>query len=302
MMKLLKKGFAICMVCGLLQGLAGCVTTTPLEQERLPQTAQKDTPEVALTVEVEEKNGQPVLQVLWKNNTDFSVTYGEPYDIQHQRDGQWVSCAVTDPIFLTIGYMLQPGQSRWEQYSPGAIFDMTRPGNYRFVASCQLQNPEREELQLSAEFTLPTQLVSPALLEYESPPKLILTDNVTSWEISPSGYSWTYEQEDGTAVHTIADAVHPLYCQETMEKLQVSGTKGVMVFIHKPDKLTIRCWPETAWERDDIPEETVAVTNVEFDWKPGAYIYEVTATWGEAGRSGYGEAHYYFFGIRGEQR
>lgn len=298
----LKKAFAVCMACGLLLGLTGCVTTVPLDKERLPQTPQKDTPQVELTVEVKEKDGEPVLQVLWKNNAEVSVLYGEPYDIQHQRDGQWVSCAVTDPVFLTIGYMLQPGQSRWEQYSPGTIFDMTRPGNYRFVASCQLQKQEREDLQLFAEFTLPAELVSPILPELESPPGLVITDDVTSWEVSPSGYSWTCEQEDGTAVHTIADAVHPLYCQDTMEKLQVSGTKGYLVFPQKPDKISVHCWPDTAWERSDVPEEAVAVTNMVFEWKSGAYIYEVVATWGEAGRSGYGEAHYYFFGIKGEQR
>lgn len=276
--------------------LTGCVTTKPLDQDRLPQTAQKDTPEVELAVEVEAKNGEPVLKVQWKNNTGFSVTYGAAYDIQYQQEGQWVSCAVSDPIFLTVGYMLEPGQSRWEHYSPVSVFDMTKPGNYRFVTSCQVNEQKRRDLKLFAEFTLPVEPVSPSQLVLQSPPAMTVTDGDTSYQVSASGYSWSCPQDNGTVSHTIADAMHPLYCRDTMEKVPVTGTGGRLEFSQRPNKVSIRCWPDTAWERSDIPAETVAVTDMEFDWKPGGYIYEVTATWSKEGRSSYGEAHYYFYG------
>lgn len=278
--------------------LTGCVTTTPLEQERLPQTAQKDTPEVELAVEVEAKDGQPVLRVLWKNNTDFSVTYGEPYSIQYQQGGQWVSCAVGDQAFITIAYMLDPGQSRQESYNPSRMFNMTEPGSYRFLSNCRIHDRSEggRDMKVTAEFTLPDELVVPTLPVFQSPPRMTVADGEMNWQVSASGYSWSCEQPDGTVAHTIADAMHPLYCRDTIDKISVTGTKGKLAFLQNPNKVTIRCWPDTAWERDDIPAETVAVSGMEFEFKTGGWIYEVTATWQETGNSAYGEAHYYFYG------
>lgn len=303
-MKLLKRSLAAVLAWGLLLGLTGCVVTTPLEKDRLPQTTQKDTPEVELSVEVEAKAGQPVLQVLWRNNTEFSVTYGEPYSIQYYQEGQWVSCAVGDQAFITIAYMLDPGQFRQESYDPSRMFNMTKPGNYRFLSNCIVHDGVEggKDLKVSAEFTLPDELVVPTLPVFQSPPRMTVADGETNWQVSASGYSWSCPQDDGTVSHTIADARHPLYCRDTMKKINVTGTKGKLAFLQNPNKVTIRCWPDTAWERDDISAESVTVSDTEFEWKTGGWIYEVTATWTDDGRSGYGEAHYYFFGIKGVQR
>ena len=294
------KRFIKCVAALLLLGslLTGCITATPLEQNRLPQTAQKDTPQVELTVEVKEKDGQPALQVLWKNNTDFSVTYGEPYGIEYYREEQWVSCAVGDTIFVTIAYLLDPGQSRQESYNPARMFNMTKPGNYRFLSSCIIHDGTEggKNLNVSAEFRLPEELAVSAQPIFQSPPRMTVTDGGASCQVYAAGYSWACPQDNGTVSHTIADAMPPLYCRDTMKKINVTETKGKLAFLQDPDEVTIQCWPETAWERDDVPAESVTVSGMEFEWKTGGWIYEVTATWQAAEDSASGEAHYYFYG------
>ena len=80
-----------------------------------------------------------------------------------------------------------------------------------------------------------------------------------------------------------------------MERIRVTGEKGNLEFLQRPNKISIRCWPDTAWEKADIPAEAVAVSAMEFEFKTGGWIYEVTATWQKTGNADYGEAHYYFY-------
>lgn len=295
-MKPLKRSIVFLLVWGLLI-FPGCVTAKPLEQERLPKTVDQNDPGVELSAEVSSKDGQPILKVLWENNTDYSVTYGAAYDIQRQENGQWVSCAVNDPVFFTVGYMLHPGQSRKESYCPMPMFDMTKPGVYRFVTGCSVHAGEegRISCKLRTEFTLPDELVSATLPSFQSPPGMTVTDGTASHQVRTAGFDWSCDQGDGTVSNTIADAAHPLYCRDTMERIRVTGEKGNLEFLQRPNKISIRCWPDTAWEKADIPAEAVAVSAMEFEFKTGGWIYEVTATWQKTGNAGYGEAHYYFY-------
>jgi hypothetical protein len=151
-------------------------------------------------------------------------------------------------------------------------------------------------MKVSVEFTLPAELAVPTLPVFQSPPRLTVADGETSHQASSAGYHWSCPQDNGTVSGTIAEAIHPLYCRDTLKKITVTGEKGKLAFLQNPNKVTIRCWPDTAWERDDVPSQPVQVTNLEFDWQPGGWIYEVSATWQETGGSGYGTASYYFYG------
>ena len=99
------------------------------------------------------------LEVRWINNTPYEVLYGEPYDIQREKDGEWQSCATLDNlVFTMIGYMLPSGNSQTKTYSLTDIFDIYENGKYRFKTDCSVyengSGGERTECELWVEFTV----------------------------------------------------------------------------------------------------------------------------------------------------
>ena len=71
--------------------------------------------------------------VKWVNSTSDEVVYGEPYDIERLENSEWISCAKTETFFNLPGYSLRAGKSAEKEYGL-SNFDLTQPGEYRFVA------------------------------------------------------------------------------------------------------------------------------------------------------------------------
>lgn len=99
------------------------------------------------------------LEVNWINNTPHEVLYGEPFDIQCEKDGEWQSCVTLDNLaFSMIGYMLPSGDSQVKAYGLTDIFDVYESGKYRFKTDCSIyengQSGERTECDLWVEFTV----------------------------------------------------------------------------------------------------------------------------------------------------
>ncbi len=99
------------------------------------------------------------IEVAWINNTPYEVLYGEPFDIQREKDGEWSSCLTLDNFaFNMIGYMLPSGTSQTKAYVLTDVFDIYENGKYRFKTDCSIyekgQNAERTECNLWVEFTV----------------------------------------------------------------------------------------------------------------------------------------------------
>lgn len=101
--------------------------------------------------------------------------------------------------------------------------------------------------------------------------------------------------------NTIADAQHPLYCQDTLEPINVSGDYVKLAFEDDPDSIEIRCWPDTAWNSNTAESEEVNCYGAAFDLKQGGYIYEITAKWDENETSHHGSVNYYAYIVAGEE-
>ena len=137
--------------------------------------------------------------------------------------------------------------------------------------------------------------IEPALV---SPPQATLYHGEGTAPLMLSGFSWTYNNEDGTAQTVIADALHPLSSKEFLTPISVVGDYVKLEFEDTPNTISVRCWPDTAWGSCDTPSETVNSYDFAFDVKPGGHVYEITATWNKAGNSSYGTANYYAYVIR----
>ena len=237
-----------------------------------------------------------VLKVDWINRTSHEVTFGAAYRIERKEGEEWVNCQVGEPVFIAVSYILSPGQTRQELYHVSSLFDVSQAGAYRFCAQFSVE--ELSQQNLWAEFSLDAGEQMTAAGEV---PGMMLRHNNGSVPVAPAGFSWNYPNGDGTMAAVIADHQHPLYCQNTLEPISVDAAQVSLVFACVPDSVQIRCWPDSAWNRSDVPSQDVDCgEDFAFELKPGGYIYEITAQWAESENAHFGSVSYYAYVACGE--
>lgn len=94
------------------------------------------------------------LIVSWNNETKHTVTYGEMYSIERLENGEWVDCSLKDNIFILIGYTLKAGEKLDKEYRLTDMYDVSRKGTYRFRSTCSVDEGERKECSVWAEFVI----------------------------------------------------------------------------------------------------------------------------------------------------
>ncbi len=99
-------------------------------------------------------NGETDLVVTWFNESEFSVTGGDVYDIQRLENGDWVSCALQDSTATPV--VLSPGKITNKRYEITDLYDLTIPGAYRYLTSCQVSqgNGMQKECNMWAQFEI----------------------------------------------------------------------------------------------------------------------------------------------------
>lgn len=150
----------------------------------------------------------------------------------------------------------------------------------------------------AADSAMPDAVTQPEMLT--EPPELTVVCGEASVKALKGGYSWEIVNNDGTCTATIADSAHPLQYEDITPVLTlVPGTMShadpltaYLQFETAPDEVSVRCWSEDCWGKDDSGSEAVEVKTIEIDFadgshatgfkivlKDGGYIYEVTAEW-----------------------
>lgn len=97
--------------------------------------------------------------VNWLNNTEYEVTYGEAYDIEREKNGEWSSCVTLDNLaFTMIGYELKSGDAQKKTYNLTDVFDISQNGKYRIKSDCSVykkgRGGESTKCDVWAEFTV----------------------------------------------------------------------------------------------------------------------------------------------------
>ncbi|MBR4072496.1 MAG: hypothetical protein IKK24_01020, partial [Clostridia bacterium] len=99
------------------------------------------------------------LEVDWINETKYEVTYGNPYAIELEREGEWISRQKIDNLGFTLpAYALKSGKTEEKEYNLTDSFDITENGKYRLVTDCSVYNKGKDgkatKCNLWAEFTV----------------------------------------------------------------------------------------------------------------------------------------------------
>lgn len=161
------KLLAALTAAALLLSLAAC---SPAEQND-PSAGQTHSEFPGIGIQIADiitDNGETTLEVLWINDTDYEVLYGASYRVQREENGQWVDCAIADPVFFSIAYGLRADMSQKVSYAVSNYYDVSKPGTYRFMTSCYVETGERRNCSLWAEFSVEDAVIgtSAAALEY----------------------------------------------------------------------------------------------------------------------------------------
>ncbi len=128
----------------------------------------------------------------------------------------------------------------------------------------------------------------------KEPCSLTIANGLQTVAAMGGGYSWWYDNGDGTQGGVEADAMHPLDTKEYTKVLVMGGTEAQLLFgAEEPDKVTIRGWSVKHWGNYDVEAEQIPVDGLSFGLKNEGYVYEVCATWDRFSTWG-GTAHYTF--------
>ncbi len=115
--------------------------------------------------------------------------------------------------------------------------------------------------------------------ELSQPPAL----TVGVLTVASGNYTWTVQQDDGTARTVTACGAHPLDDIESLPVLNADGQHVTLDWGAALESVTVRCWPVG----QDLEQEA-ALDGSTLSLQPGDWVYEVNAQFSQ------GEASYAF--------
>lgn len=151
---------SLCVLLGVvfLLCFAGC--NQKVSEEDLGGFTEKETTEIdGISVSasmIKAYSDKTVIDINWHNDTDYPAMYGETYWIQRLENGEWVSCAISEPIFATIAFELPPKEYSYKSYTVSDLYDVSQSGTYRFVSTCTVNTGEEKSqtCSVSCEFVI----------------------------------------------------------------------------------------------------------------------------------------------------
>lgn len=151
----MKKLIVLVLSLAFVMCLVAYINTLPKKQSISKGDSYSDVEGVF--VEIEGINIYPditSLVVLWNNKTKHRVTYGNSYSIERLENGEWVDCSLKDNIFTLIGYDLKANETVNKEYRLSNMYDISKPGKYRFRSNCSVDMEVEKECSVWAEFVL----------------------------------------------------------------------------------------------------------------------------------------------------
>ena len=160
----MKKLMALFLALVCLLGLVGCNNTQPeyeepnfIEKQTIVGNDYSDFDGISIQASgIYIHPDKTTIIINWRNDTEYSVIYGEAYSIERLENGEWVSCSLKDNSFTAIAYELPAKKLDSKGYTLTGMYDVSKPGTYRFLSTCSVDTGEEKSTECSvwAEFML----------------------------------------------------------------------------------------------------------------------------------------------------
>lgn len=147
--------------------------------------------------------------------------------------------------------------------------------------------------------------------QYKAPPDMELRSPMGDTVLKPAGYSWTYQNPDGTMVSTIADQTARPLPKDDIKELTIESTYAETIYAPVPGSTvyeptnSLGYFIKTAcpgnptsisyakWTADGAEESVYELQEHSFYAEAGSYIYEISVSWENEEEGFFGSANYY---------
>lgn len=156
--------FVLAVVCVL--GMVGCNNSQPIypdyeepnftEKQTIVSNNYSDFEGISIQASgIYIYPDKTTIVVNWQNETAYSVMYGKTHWIERLENDQWVRCSLMDDVFPSI-YELRAKELDCKEYAFTDVYDVSKPGTYRFLSTCSVDIGEGKTTECSvwAEFIL----------------------------------------------------------------------------------------------------------------------------------------------------
>lgn len=146
----MKKIFIVLISLVLLLGVTGCGKNNF-------DIGEKSTVEVVdkyVTFEIDDETlTNESATVVFRNDSEYTVSYGTPYELEIKEDGQWHKINVE--MFFTMPLMyLYPGESKDLEFNWVNTHGELAPGEYRIIKNVTIETSSPEKIYVAAEFKI----------------------------------------------------------------------------------------------------------------------------------------------------
>ena len=148
--------------------------------------------------------------------------------------------------------------------------------------------------------------------QYKAPPEIELRSAAGDTVLKPAGYSWTYENPDGTFVSSIADQTARPIPKEDLKELKIDLQYAETIYLPVPGStvyeptdslgyfIKLNCPGQptsisyTKWINGD-EQQVLGVMDSSFYAEAESAIYEIAVSWTDEQAGYFGSANYYVY-------
>ena len=112
-------------------GISGCTHDGPTTPEQLPGVSM-------IPAQQEYAPDVTEIPVVWRNDTDNDLIYGEPFYIEKKEGTTWTTVDVGELMFILPAYTISPHSQSDHTYIVTAYTSMFTSGTYRIAATYSL--------------------------------------------------------------------------------------------------------------------------------------------------------------------
>ena len=146
----MKKIFIILISFVLLLGVTGCGKNN----FEIGKQSKVEVVDKYVTFEIDDETlTNESATVVFRNNSEYNVSYGTPYELEIKKDGEWHEINVE--LFFTMPLMsLKPGESKNLEFNWAESYGKLAKGEYRIIKSVTVESDNPESFYEAAEFTI----------------------------------------------------------------------------------------------------------------------------------------------------
>ena len=90
-----------------------------------------------------DEGGQNIFNIVWHNETDKEITYGEMYTVEYKSGEEWIDTDFDEErYFATIGYSLKKNKTVLKSYTSEHL-DISKSGTYRFMVPFSVKEGDK---------------------------------------------------------------------------------------------------------------------------------------------------------------